>query len=748
VLRTYEYWRRGSDDEFEVAATYSGQFFDVCRRHGHQGYLVSCHKDRAYFEDDRFRIEHLPHPSNCRGPLYHLGQLWWGMQFVARAVRYRAHVAVVSMGTYWFVFALLRLFGIRVIPTLHCVLWTKHRRPGRLWRLIHWADRFMFTRACTAILTLSDDITEQVTQLAGSKRRPMLGFLPHYRRDRFADLAAPSWKRRPLRVLFVGRITESKGVFELLEIARSLAARVDLQFDVCGDGPALTRLREQVEAAGLGRAFHCHGHQDKTQMRSMYEACHVVIVPTTTSFIEGFNKVVAEAILAGRPVITSSVCPALGYVRDAVVEVPPDDVAAYEAAIVRLATDEALYEHKVGACRLVQAQFFDPEKNWGAAFTRALKCIEKNDAGLPSVDEQPSPAPETPLPAPVAGCTGVVVIGRNEGERLRRCLESVRRISGRVVYVDSGSTDGSVPLARAAGAEVVELDPSIPFSAARGRNAGLARLTQIAPETEYVQFVDGDCEIIEGWLGAAAAQLHAREDVVAVCGRLRERSPQRSVYNRLCDLEWNGPTGEIASCGGIAMYRIARFREAGGFNPDVSAGEEPELCLRLRRTGGRIVRLKQDMAWHDAAMTRFSQWWKRAERGGQAYAQAMSMHGAARERHGVRQSAGIWFWSVILPLLSIVAGLMTNGWGMALTLLYPVLVVRIALYRMTARHDPLGHAALYAVFCVMGKWPQMIGQVRFGFRWWTRPATPRVVSEPPPLSVAEPAAGSLSGRIG
>ena len=158
-----------------------------------------------------------------------------------------------------------------------------------------------------------------------------------------------------------------------------------------------------------------------------------------------------------------------------------------------------------------------------------------------------------------SGRTGVVVIGRNEGERLRRCLESLRN-AGSIVYVDSGSTDGSAELARSVGVEVVDLDMQIPFTAARARNAGFARLRQIAPVVAFVQFVDGDCELIEGWLAAAASFLLQHPDVACVCGRLRERFPQRSVYNRLCDVEWDRDAGETAACGGIAMMRATVLR--------------------------------------------------------------------------------------------------------------------------------------------------------------------------------------------
>jgi len=79
-----------------------------------------------------------------------------------------------------------------------------------------------------------------------------------------------------------------------------------------------------------------------------------------------------------------------------------------------------------------------------------------------------------------------IAIGRNEGPRLEACLASLRAAGlTRIVYVDSGSTDGSVDAATDTGAVVVPLDMSKPFTAARARNAGIAALKASAVH-EYV----------------------------------------------------------------------------------------------------------------------------------------------------------------------------------------------------------------------------------------------------------------------
>lgn len=278
------------------------------------------------------------------------------------------------------------------------------------------------------------------------------------------------------------------------------------------------------------------------------------------------------------------------------------------------------------------------------------------------------PAPSRPA---------VVVIGRNEGARLLRCLASLQQEAGPVVYVDSGSTDGSVAAARNAGAQVVELDMSRPFTAARARNAGLAALGPDLPGV--VQFVDGDCEMQPGWLDRAAAFLQAHPGVAVVSGRLRERHPEASPYNALCDAEWDRPEGQAQDCGGIAMMRgRALLALSGPFNAQMIAGEEPELCLRLRRAGWQIWRLADEMALHDAAMTRFGQFWRRMRRGGFAFALWAGMHGAGPERMGVAPLRRALVWGAALPLAILLACLALGPWALLGLLLYPLQVARLA----------------------------------------------------------------------
>jgi GT2 family glycosyltransferase len=298
---------------------------------------------------------------------------------------------------------------------------------------------------------------------------------------------------------------------------------------------------------------------------------------------------------------------------------------------------------------------------------------------------------------------GAVAIGRNEGDRLKRCLASLVAQAERVVYVDSGSTDGSCDMARGLGVEVVELDLSVPFTAARARNAGVDRLAEEGLP-EVVQFVDGDCELRPGWIDSALAEMAVDDRLAVVCGRRRERYPDASVWNRLVDREWDTPIGEARACGGDALMRMAAFREVGGFNPAVIAGEEPELCVRLRAAGWRIRRIDREMTLHDAALLRVGQWWRRAVRAGYAFALGAALHGAPPERHYVPSYRRAVLWGVVLPVAILGLAFAAGPWALVPALIYPMQIARLA------RRD--GDVA-HAVFTVLGRFAEGVGVLRF-----------------------------------
>jgi GT2 family glycosyltransferase len=314
---------------------------------------------------------------------------------------------------------------------------------------------------------------------------------------------------------------------------------------------------------------------------------------------------------------------------------------------------------------------------------------------------------------------GAVVIGRNEGARLKRCLQSLSAAT-RIIYVDSGSTDGSAQWVRERRIEVIELDTNGLFTAARARNAGFRHLRKVAPELTYVQFVDGDCELTQQWPAHALSYLCAHADVGAVCGRRRERFPNNSTYNWLCDVEWNVLPGEVRAFAGDVMMRTTALEAVGGYRDDLIAGEEPELCVRLRAAGWRIWRLPLEMTLHDANMLHFAQWWRRMLRSGFAFAQGAHLHGARPERHFVWESRRAQIWGIWLPLGCLAATFALWPWGLFTWLVYPLQVVR-----QTIRNPgPLMDRATLAFFQVLGRFPEALGQIKFRVgRWFGRQST-------------------------
>jgi len=302
---------------------------------------------------------------------------------------------------------------------------------------------------------------------------------------------------------------------------------------------------------------------------------------------------------------------------------------------------------------------------------------------------------------------GAVVIGRNEGARLERCLASLRGQFHAIVYVDSGSTDNSIVAAQAAGAYVINLDMGKPFTAARARNAGFKHLLH-NHNIQFVQFIDGDCEMREGWLDAALSFLSQNPVVAVACGRRRERHPDASVYNQLCDIEWNTPVGKAKACGGDALMRVEALAAVSGFDPSLIAGEEPELCVRLRAKGWEIWRIDQEMTWHDADISKFSQWWSRTKRAGFAYAEGAAMHGALPERHWVKETIRALFWGIFTPLLTIGLTISVSSWFVFLLLAYPTQVAKIAV-----KNGEHNSPWLVAIFYTLAKFPEAAGVLKY-----------------------------------
>lgn len=385
VVGTFRHWKAGRDDPSQISVTYSQQFFTVCRELGVRATVMSWNPRADREEDGDFLVINRPrHPWTDRGGWrYHLGEQLHLLNLAWTAVRHRADVMLLGGGGHLALLRLLRLGGKQLVVDCPNVLWRTHAARKRSEAVLRRLERGVYRRQAVALTSVSCDVTRQLEEVAGGRPRPILEYLPLYRRDTFRRSPPPP-ASRPFRVVFAGRVEESKGAPMLAELARRFrAGGRDILIEVCGTGGALPSLQRCVEDEGLGSHLLLHGYCMRDRLSEIYDRSHAVIVPTTSDFIEGFNMVVAEGVLAGRPVVTSAVCPAVNYFGDAVLEVGVDDVDGYQRAVEALAGDAALYERVRSAGAGAGARLFDPANSFGAALRAVLEAVQRGALPAP-----------------------------------------------------------------------------------------------------------------------------------------------------------------------------------------------------------------------------------------------------------------------------------------------------------------------------------------------------------------------------
>lgn len=371
VISTYQFWKKGEHDPKELNVTYSGQFYSVCERLDIQAHVISSNGSVELVSDDRFIIEHRPNSLDKKGgALYHIGQLKYGLNIMYTALKFKADYVLISAGTHWFMLWPLSIFGIKVIPTIHCMLWPKYKPRKLINKCIDFINGLFFQYAAYEVMSASKEITRQL-DISGINKEKVHEFLPYYLDSGFKDIKQPLAGIKPFRLLFIGRVEKVKGVFDLLDVFNLLLSKgLMLELDYCGKGAALEELKALTNDNALIR---CHGHCNQTQLLLILESSHCVAVPTRAELFEGFNQVVVESVLAGRPVVTSDVCPAIDYVMPAVVECEPDNISSYAEGIERLYRDEAFYQSKRDACEALQHKFYDKNNSWGHILEAIIK---------------------------------------------------------------------------------------------------------------------------------------------------------------------------------------------------------------------------------------------------------------------------------------------------------------------------------------------------------------------------------------
>lgn len=374
VAATYEHWKRKQDDPHQIAITYSGQFFDACHKLGIKAILISSNNRSVQIKDGNFDIRQYGHLfQGCGGLRYHLGQYIYNAKMAYLAVKNKCDVIVTSSQSHLVPFQAATLLGVRLIPSLHCTFWPKLLPRKLVGRIITSLDRRILKSKCSAFLSISTDVSAQLEEITGGTRGKVERFVPTYRESNFQHFQMANPNTSPFRVLYSGRIEPDKGVLDLPRIGKLLKERgLNVAFDVAGEGSATEELKRRISEDRMDSSFKVHGYCYREKMQELLEACHAVIIPTRSDFVEGFNKVVVESVLSLRPFITSRACPALSDVSAAGMEVACDDVVGYANAIETLATNKELYKQKHATAASLRERYFDEANGWGSAFVKAL----------------------------------------------------------------------------------------------------------------------------------------------------------------------------------------------------------------------------------------------------------------------------------------------------------------------------------------------------------------------------------------
>lgn len=360
---------------------YPAQFIALVLRLQAIAQVVTWRGDRRFniMLGERFEVLNRPMP-NSSGLRFHLEMVSWNVRRLWTMLRFRPDILVVTGAQdFWWLYAPLRLTGTTIIPSFHCVQWPIFRPVSRRKRFYAVLNAITVLRSAPAIVVTSQAIRRQVEKMLGPSKVPILEHLPTYKPAQFEVLVdkrpQANW---PFSVLFVGRIEENKGVFDLLEIARRLKTERPGQFEFhfCGVGSSLEALSGQAQQEGLADTVFIHGFCAPEGLSKVIARCHCYIVPTRSDFEAGYEMTCAEAVLAHRPVITSAVAPAIDDVREAAMEVRPDDREGYYRAIVQLADNPDIYASKVAACGVIADRYFDQANSWLAAMTKAVTAAK------------------------------------------------------------------------------------------------------------------------------------------------------------------------------------------------------------------------------------------------------------------------------------------------------------------------------------------------------------------------------------
>ncbi len=382
TVEAYRLWKARKEAPFEMSIAFSITFLDWCEGAAAEAHLISSNDRREILRDGRYVIENRPRSKgySAQGVKHHLASVAYGLSIVGTALRERPDVAVVDSGTtHWIVLSLLSLMRIPSIAVMHNALWPAGYPPTRRFdRLLLTLDGIFFRRCALATVCVSPECERQVRAVAKSPKGPLFQCRAQFRPG-FLDILPPPppHQLRPFRVLYVGRIEETKGVFLILSMAERLEREMpgQMTWKIFGYGGASAELERQAKQRKLDHLVEIAGKLSRDKVREAYGWAHATVVPTTSQFREGLAMTAVEAILAGRPVVISDVVPAGEVLGDAAIKAATDDVDSFVAAFRKLVMEPSYYDAHRHAPARVLNQFYDRSQGLGAVLGRAISTL-------------------------------------------------------------------------------------------------------------------------------------------------------------------------------------------------------------------------------------------------------------------------------------------------------------------------------------------------------------------------------------
>jgi len=375
IVDAYAAWKRREDFATETSLTFSSQVFEFCRQEGCKLVAVSYCSQAGAVVDGLNNVFNLPR-WDCKIPKvgYLLTSGAYAFRLLLVCLRHRPAAVLINSGVVgWSLAPLLVLSRAKIFPVLHNTLWANGVPPRSFSQRMRQRSRgFFFSRCVAASFAVSPAAARQVQLVSQPRTRPVFAFRPTFSERSFPETVTPrSLTSTPFAILFAGRVEADKGIWDVLHAAEQLNDRFPgrFRFIICGQGEALPDLTRAVESRGLGTMFMILGRLARVELVQQYLQAHIVIVPTRTSFAEGYAQVVAEAILLLRPVLTSAVVPAAELCSAAVVLAEPDQADSYAEQIVALASSPARYDALVEGCRSLRSTLLSPRSSLLCALT-------------------------------------------------------------------------------------------------------------------------------------------------------------------------------------------------------------------------------------------------------------------------------------------------------------------------------------------------------------------------------------------